>query len=541
MKSWLLERSGWGYILIAIPLIIYWLYWTFNTSYWFNADPAAVYFLDSLSIFAGKSYTYVDHPGTPLQLIGSFLLALTYPFLGSSEAFISFHLARPGAFFLMTNMFLLVVNIFCAFALYRTALTTLKQDRILGAIALSLLFFTLHPYSFPSLTLWSHNSFNFPFGTLWLVWLYIELRRGDALGPRRLVLLGFAAGILSMAQMYFLAWLVSGIFTVFIFSLRVNRTFRESLGDGLYILFGGMLGILAMLAPIYKELPRFMAWLTRIITHQGLYGSGEKGIYSLSFIPLSINFWWNNIRPMIIVLLATLAILGLLLWWKRRSGEKIEPSVFAMLSGLLLQIGLILLLMSKAALKLRYSLSLAAILPVLILLVLQLLETTPWKTLQLRRGFYGIVLVGVVVSLVSQIGLQAQRAFVEQDAAIAKMQAVRRLAKEKKITEEDVVVVYAYAVPLKCAGLLQASNWIGSFKKEISVVCPNQHAIWDSNIELNISEYATDIEDLTWDMVIWPGNGTNLPDYLYSIGAINIPQSWHIRRSPWFFIHPIAE
>jgi len=175
------------------------------------------------------------------------------------------------------------------------------------------------------------------------------------------------------------------------------------------------------------------------------------------------------------------------------------------------------------------------------LLVLQLLETTPWKTFQLRRGFYGIVLVGVVVSLISQIGLQAQRAFVEQDAAIAKMQAVRRLAKEKKITEEEVVVVYAYAVPLKCAGLLQASNWIGSFKKEISVVCPNQHAIWDSNIELNISEYATDIEDLTWDMVIWPGNGTNLPDYLYSIGAINIPQSWHIRRSPWFFIHPIAE
>jgi len=541
MKSWLVEKSGWGYVFIVIPLIIYWLYWTFNTSYWFNADPAAVYFLDSLSIFAGKSYVYVDHPGTPVQLIGSFLLALTYPFLGSSEAFISFHLARPGAFFLMTNMFLLVVNILCAFVLYRTALTTLKQDRVLGGIALSLLFFILHPYSFPSLTLWSHNSFNFPFGTWWLVWLYLELRRGEVLSPRRLVLLGSAAGILSMAQMYFLAWLVSGIFTVFIFSLRLNRTFRESLAYGLYMLFGGMLGILAMLAPIYKELPRFMAWLTRIITHQGLYGSGEKGIYSLSFIPLSINFWWNNIRPMIIVLLITLAILGIIIHWKRRSSEKIEASVFAMLCGLLLQIGLILLLMSKAALKLRYSLSLAAILPVLILLVLQLLETTPWKTLQLRRWFYGIVLVGVVVSLISQISLQAQRSFVEQDAAIAKMQAVRRLAKEKKITEESVVVVYAYAVPLKCAGLLQASNWIGSFKKEIAVVCPNQHAIWDSNIELNISEYATDIKDLTWDMVIWPGNGTNLPQYLYSVGAINIPQSWHIRRSSWFFIHPIGE
>jgi len=309
----------------------------------------------------------------------------------------------------------------------------------------------------------------------------------------------------------------------------------------MYMLVGGVLGILAMLAPIYKELPRFMAWLARIITHQGLYGSGEEGIYSLSFIPLSINFWWDNIRPMIIVLLVALAILAMIAYWTRKSSEKIDPGVFAMICGLLLQIGLILLLMSKAALKLRYSLSLAAILPVLILLVLQLLETTPWKTFQLKRFFYGLVLVGVVFSLISQIKLQAQRAFVEQDAAIAKMQAVKRLAKEKKITEENVVVIYAYAVPLKCAGLLQASNWIGSFKKEIAVVCPRQYAIWDSNIELNISEYATDIKSITWDLVIWPGNGTNLPNYLYSVGAINIPQSWHIRRSSWFFIHPISE
>lgn len=541
MKSWLLEKSSWGYTFIAVPLISYWLYWTFNTSYWFNADPAAVYFLDSLSVFAGKSYVYVDHPGTPVQIIGSFLLASTYPFFGSSEAFIGFHLARPGAFFLMTNIFLLAVNLLCAFAIFKTAITTLGPDRILGGAAIALLFFTLHPYSFPSLTLWSHNSFNFPFGTLWLIWLYVELRRDEALSPRRLVLMGFAAGVLSMAQMYFVAWLVSGIFTIFIFSLRLNKTFRQALAAGMYMLFGGVLGILAMLAPIYKELPRFMAWLTRIITHQGLYGSGEQGIYSLSFIPLSINFWWDNIRPMIIVLLVTLAILAMSTYWRRKSSEKNDPGVFAMTCGLLLQIGLILLLMSKAALKLRYSLSLAAILPVLILLVLKLLETTPWKTIQLKRLFYGMVLVGVVFSLISQIKLQAQRAFVEQDAAIAKMQAVRRLAKEKKITEEDIVVVYAYAVPLKCAGLLQASNWIGSFKKEIAVVCPRQYAIWDSNIELNISEYATDLKDITWDLVIWPGNGTNLPDYLYSIGAINMPQSWHIRRSSWFFIHPTGK
>jgi hypothetical protein len=530
-----------GYLFIAIPLIIYWVYWQLNTSYWFNADPAAVYFLDSLSIFAGKSYTYVDHPGTPVQLIGSFLLALTYPFLGGQEAFIDFHLARPGAFFLMTNAFLLGMNILCAFVFYKTVLTTLQGDRLLGGVAIALIYFALHPYSFSSLTLWSHNSLNFPFGTLWLLWLFVELRKDQEIPRSKLMLLGLAAGILAMAQMYFTAWLVSGILTVFIFSLRLEGSFRKALSSGMYMLIGGVIGILAMLVPIYKEIPRFLSWLTRIITHQGLYGSGEEGIYSLSFIPLAIGFWWENIRPMIIILLLTLTVLGMFTYWKNKSGGKINPGVFAMVGGLVFQIGLLLLLMTKAALKLRYSLSIAAILPVLILLTLHLVETTPWRTIEWRRVFYVIVLAGVAFSLISEIGVQRQRAFVEQDAALAKTQAVTRLAREKNVSADDIVVVYAYAVPLKCAGLLQASNWIGSFKEQIADVCPNQHAIWDSNIELNISEYATDIRDLTWDMVIWPGNGTNLPDYLYSIGATNIPETWRVRRSAWFFIHPVSE
>ena len=296
--------------------------------------------------------------------------------------------------------------------------------------------------------------------------------------------------------------------------------------------------MIAMLIPIYKELPRFFSWLARIITHQGLYGSGEEGIYSLSFIPLAINFWWANIRPMILVLLVTLAVLGFLAYVKNKSTYKISPGVFAMVCGLVFQILLILLLMTKAALKLRYSLSLAAILPVLLLITLKLLETTPWRTIEPKRVFYILILAGVGFTLFSQINEQKQRAFVEADAAVAKAQAVTRLAREKGVSEDDIVVVYAYAVPLKCAGLLQASNWIGAFKEEIARVCPNQYAIWDSNIELNISEYATDIRDITWDLVIWPGNGTNLPDYLYAIGATNIPESWRVRRSSWFFIHP---
>ena len=526
-----------GALLVPIPILSYWVYWTLHPSYWFNADPAALYFIDSLSVFIGKSYVYVDHPGTPVQVMGSLLLAMAYPFFGSKETFIQFFLTRPNVFFFMANLFLLAANILCALVFYKTVVRDLPQNRILAAVAISLLFLGLHPHSYPSLTFWSHNSLNFPFGTLLLLWLYRELHGSENIPPRKLVLLGIASGILSVAQMYFVAWLVSLIFTVVVYSIRRNDSFQRTVTSGTYVTLGGIIGVILMLIPIYREIPRFMVWLTGIVTHLGLYGSGESGVYSLSLLSDSINYWWTSIRPMILLLLATLILLGIFAYWSQKAAKRIPPGDFAMVVGLLFHIGLVLILMTKAALKLRYSLSLAAILPVLVFMVVKLLESTSWKINMLLIPFYAIVLVSVIASLPSQVQLAGHRAYLEQDAQVAKVQAINRLAKEKKVTEDDIVVVYAYSVPMKCAGLLQATNWTGNFQKEMSEICPNQYAIWDSSIQLNTAVPVRDLEDIDWDVVIWPGNGTNLPDYLYSIGAVTIPDSWHIRRAKWFFIH----
>ena len=534
-----------GFLFIALPPLTYWMYWTLNPSYWFNADPAAVYFVDSLSIFAGQSYKFVDHPGTPVHLIGSFLLALTYPFFESPEAFINFHLARPGGFFLMVHLFLLIANLFCVFVFYKVAVRTLEQNRILGGMAVALLYFVLHPYSFPSLTFWSHNSFNFPFGTLWLLWLYSELRKDEEVRLPILLLMGLTAGILAAAQIYFIVWLVSGVFTIFVFSIRLNRTIKEALRPSLYILAAGMFGFLTMLIPVYEELPRFAGWLGRIITHRGLYGTGERGIYTFEMIPAAISYWWATIPIMMLLLLFTLAALGAFAVWNWKSSSKIPPGTFAMLLGLLLQTTLILLVMSKAVLRLRFSLSLAAVLPVLILLLLKVFEMTPWRTSKAKIVLSVAIWVGVASVLIQQINIQSARAAVERDAPVAKTQAVTSLARRMDVKEEDIVVVYAFSVPLKCPGLLLASNWTGSFEKEIASICPNQYAILDVNegldAEFNVAGRIPHITEIDWDLVVWPGNGSNLPEYLYSIGAINIPNSWHVRRDRWFFIHPVEE
>lgn len=513
-----------------------------NPSIWFNADPAATYFLDSLSIFVGNTYKFVDHPGTPLHLIGTFLLALTYPFFSNQEAFINFHLARPSVFFGLTNIFLLAVNLVCVIVFYKTVITTLNRDRLLAGIALAILYYGLHKYSFPSLTFWSHNSFNFPINTLWLLWFYNELRREQVPGTVKLLLLGLAAGMLAVTQIYFTIWLASGVFALFIFVFRQNRSFSQALRAAVLMAIGGLTGIVLMFLPVYKEFPRFIGWLTNNVTHQGLYGSGETGIYSLSMIPVSIHYWWATIRPMFLLLVITLLILGTFVAWYMRSNERLSPSSFAMLVGLLALTMMVLFVMSKVILRLRFSLSLAATLPVLILILVKLLETTPWNLDTLKRLFYIATIAGVTFSVVQQMELQRRRSFAEREAPVAKAEALSRLAREMDVTEEDVTVVYAFSVPLKCPSLLLASIWQGSFEREINTLCPNQYVVLDVAEELD-ADFLTarpipKIQDIDWDLVVWPGNSSNyLPEYLYSVGATTIPDSWRIRRAKWFFIH----
>jgi hypothetical protein len=533
-----LTKQKWAYFLVVTPILIYWVYWTLNQSYWFNIDPQAWYFIDSLAVFNGKSYTYVDHPGTPVHLIGSLLLALTYPFFGSREAFIKYYIAEPETFFFLANLFLLTINIFITFVLYKTAVTTLKYDRVLGAITLSLLFFSIHPHSFGTLTYWSHNSFNI-LGTLWLLWLFHEMREGKDIGWQKLVLLGFSAGILGMIQMYLLAWLAGGIFTVFVFALRLGKSAWQAVGSGLHMLAGGMVGIILMLIPIYQKLPSFLDWFLRIILYQGAYGTGESGIYLPEFIPLSIIFWWQYLPVLILTVVLTLLLLGAVAYFSRKLSIQIPPAYFAMTAGLLLQMLLLFLVLSKLFSRIRYVLSIAALLPVLLLITLKLLELTPWRQLWIKQAIYITLLLNIVISLPIEISTQQKEAFVQQDAAIARSLVVTHLAHMKGVMEKDIVVVYSSGTPIKCAGLLMANNWIRAFDQEIAALCPNQHAIYDFHFadQMNLSESVRPLSQINWDLVIWPGNGSNLPQYLYAVGAENIPKSWGVPRAKWFFIH----
>lgn len=73
--------SGVFYILVAVILsIIFIAAWHLREHatpfYLHNADPEYCYFFNALNILQGKSPGHVDHPGTPLQMLGALVIRL---------------------------------------------------------------------------------------------------------------------------------------------------------------------------------------------------------------------------------------------------------------------------------------------------------------------------------------------------------------------------------------------------------------------------------------------------------------------------------
>ena len=536
-KPW---REYGAYLIPTLPILIYWFSWLLRRNYWFTADPAALYFFDSLAIFAGKTYVYVDHPGTPVNIIGTMLLGLTYPFFDGREALIRYYIAEPETFFILANLFLLTANLLTVAIFFRTVVSTLKQDKMLAGIALSLMYFAIHPSSFSSLTYWTHNSFNLIFGTLWLLWLYNELQSKNELTRKKIILLGVTVGVIVTTQLYLIPWLAGGVITIFMYTLRKAKAFSQAIIDSLIMLGSGLMGILLMLVPVYREVPRLLAWLSRLIGRDGLYGAGEPNIYSPGLIAASLRYWWQNIPLVMLALTIILLVFGFIAWRIRSQAiRRLSAGDFALAVGLLFQTLILILVLSKMFYRIRYVLSLAAILPVLFLLALKLLEQVNWRGAGLKRAMYAGLIISCLFFMSQEIAAQQRNKTVERESAVAHSQVVSRLAKLKGVPEDEVVTVYAFGTPFKCAGLLMANNVTRAFDSEVREQCPNQHAIYDFGfeVELNLLYPIASIEEINWDLVVWPGNGSNLPEYLESVGGQTIPTSWHIRRGKWFYIH----
>jgi hypothetical protein len=506
-------------VICALPLVAFFVYATWLNPilpYYANYDPEFPYLMNSLEVFKGKPYAYVDHPGAPLEVIGSAIYAATYPVLGRTpDAFIRYQLENPGLFLTLAHGFLLAASIACI-GYFVTAGVFAKGRRgdILEVSALALMYFAVHPLSFPSLVVWSHNSFNFAFGTLVLVILFRKLRDGppDREMPRRqLILLGLAAGLLSGITIYMASWAVSMLAVVAILYWLRRISWRRILAACITLALSSVVGFALAVLPVITRVPAFFSWIKALMTHENRYLLGPEDVPLLVRMPVSFVQLFHELPVLFVstAIIAGLAIVGLVVVW--RSPSRRHPELWALTLGLLLQIGLLTGFILDHP-KAEYMLSVAAIVPVLAMAVLEIFKSQPAISRILRPLLIALIFVGLVVSFAESVS--AQQANVTRISQIEAQTTQTRQTYAQALgrAPADLFVLWTYRSYSPCFSLWFGNDSTGrAFRKEIGEICYRQYElnVWSQKVVS--SQGVSAIGDAKWDLIIGCEDGFKIP------------------------------
>jgi hypothetical protein len=505
-----------GSVIVMIPMLYWWINFTFlnPAPFYFDYDPEVQYFLDSLSIFNGQNYSFIDHPGTPISMLGSLLLAATYPFVGKVD-FTVYHLLHPEIFLFLSHGILFLLYIICGLYTYQIILKSLTRYAVLSAIALSLLPFAIYDLSFPFVTTWSHNAFNYPLGMLLLMLFVGALIRDQRPGVKRFFWLGFLGGVLSAIQFYFVAWSLCMALAIFLFERFGKKGFVASLRTTLIFLIGCVSGFFLSIAPIIKKFPKFVNWIWRLTFHEGTYGSGPQGFISLdsalqNFVKLV------NTSPFLFVM--TFFLIASFLIFLLRDHKQVEthPGMFSAGIGLTLQILLLIFAIVKHPHPLNYYIfSVAVCLPPLAFIDLKLLEEKTDDLIGKRRAtrlaillpVFAFFLILPAVKLwyaIDAYDLRRQRI---ADEVRLTNEFIGNYAREQNKKIEDVTVLFTYWTYDGCYALRFGTNYGDlAIEDKLSQVCPHRYEVWgDGHVEINNVSYRLKRIDwrlisTTWDL-----------------------------------------
>jgi hypothetical protein len=499
-------------ILITVSLLSYWIYTTLIqpiSSFYKDYEAEITYFMNSLAVFKGKPYFYLDHPGTPVEILGSIILGFFYMFSGkNAEAFIQSQLQNPEPFFIAAHIVLTVLSIFCALLLYRTALSISSQERsnLFLAAALSIMFFAIHPLSFSTLTLWHHASFNFPFGTLYLIALLKLSQTNKDIPFSTIALLGLGAGFLTATMIYFGAWVIGTIVFVAIF-YRIRKVHYAKTISVIYNLAGfSLLGFILTMLPAAKRIPYFINWIIGLVLHQGMYGGGASGIASLP------TLWSNFLNiiyslPAFSIFIFYVLILFIYATIKTKGQFEKSPGTWALAIALIVQIIILLALDIKhpgtdTFFVNRYLLPIAATMPILTLLTIQLTKISPKIYTISKYTTILFVFIGYFYFLSTSVVDHNKKSEIISKAVQESSRVIEKYSLETKRSVEQVNVLWTYETFSPCYSLWFGNELAGIvFSREAANICGQQNAfnIWNHGVI--VGDNFVNIENMQWDLI----------------------------------------
>jgi len=484
-------------------------------------DPQMVYFFDSLAPFRGHGYSFIDHPGTPLEVLGTALLALTAPFLlGAPEGFVAYHIAHPQVFLTLAYAFLTAGTVATVVLMVRTFSRGLEKEPLVTLLPLALAaacFVPLRQLGSGSLSLWSHNSFSVLGGAGLLVSLFGAARSDEPYARRRLLVVGALAGVLTAVQLYFAAWVIG----VSVCSAALARTRHESLlaclAEAGRSGVAAIVGFLVATLPIVPRYPAFASWVFELVTHAQKYGRGGPSVVSPELVADSVTNFWRTEPGAVGAVLGSVALLIAVMAARSRRGA--PGSWWALGFGVLALLSTLVLMVLKHPGR-HYLPSVVAVVPFVLGLALPPIA---------RLGRWGRALVSVAalatlgaffLGATEEIG-RLRRSAARAREASARIEAILvDHAEALGRPRHDLRVLWGYGTPSMCFGYRMGAAFQDEslFDAEVDRLCPNEWN-FDAGRRAPIHEQVRN-GTFDWDVLVTRPGNPRLPAAYQSLGTV---------------------
>lgn len=490
-----------------IPLVFYWVYsfWIAPSENYYTNDAQFPYFMNSLAVYDGGSYQYVDHPGTPVEILGTVLIGITYPFLANTpNGFIFHHLQNPGIFFNIAYAFLVFMHLTVMLVFFRIAQSSLKLETPLVSAALATMYFAIHIDSLSSSLIWNHNSFGFPFGTLLFLYAVKVLtraeQRSEAVPTFSLTVLGLGAGVLTATTLYMFSFWIGIILAVGLYYLFTKKAHLKTLLALATVAASSAIGFFISILPVLSKMPIFFDWIFKIFTHESRYLAVPENEPTLARIIKNIAGMWESLPALLIVIVITLilAVIVVVLNKKRISEN---PASWAIAIGFSVQMMTLLFILLDRPSRPAYFLSLAATIPVLVFAFIKILEdqSTIYRVV-VRIGslliFAGIIWTTLHAIHTRQSEIDSLNVAQEKVSSI-----IKEYAQQTGRPTDDIVTLWMHDTYSVCWGLRLGNNKANRiFTSELDILCKNQYEL-TKNMRVIMPDKSTLLSEMSWDII----------------------------------------
>jgi len=309
--------------------------------YWLscNLDPDYVYLLNAANLAGLKGVGHIDHPGTPVQVMGAITIRVVHA-LSPSSAGADWHrdvLKRPEYYLRAINFVLVVLNSLMLLGLglaaavwfgHISAGLWLQAAPFLNIVLLRFGLTRVTPE--PFLLFASH--------ALVIIMAYLFYSSKES-KPRSSKLFPIVVAVMALVTGFGIACKIT-----FLPLVLIPLMVLPSLRYRIYYLAGSFAGFVLFTLPIIRMYPRFFQWITLLFSHTGRYGSGSSGFISprryfqnilelMAHNPFFTGVFVISIMVVVIILLSrTLRQM----WVKRMVFKLTAAAVAAQAAGLLM-------------------------------------------------------------------------------------------------------------------------------------------------------------------------------------------------------------